>query len=434
MKNSDLLSKFQEPLNCSDPAEKKENRDLFKKFVNNIAVVKEFQDGKYIVLRKAYNHLLKASNDENAPREDCNQDGSHPEEEEKEKHTHSQSPEGRKSEPKALSGSASRASDRGLSPIETALERSKNVDLKPKKSLLFTVPLKSDTDSSENARKQANAHKPFALPLRMPQIDFGPRYKKPESLGSEQELQPSPQCKRRTSSDRMACPSGSPQLRRHFKTPKQADEPKDSHHFALDPVEHEWLVKSASGQWNQVHGLLLKDGHLAEKKDFMSGFTALHWAAKCGNAEMVRMIIERSREYDHEVDVNAKSNGGYTPLHIAAIHDQFTVIELLVHKYSANRNIRDNCGKKPYHYLHKEAPGELRELLGDPKATHQEAHQVRDDFDQRKYSIGQLILAHPVVLKKKSKTRNQFISLSDDGRDREEPMLQKLRLKPDVFQ
>ncbi|KAL0162008.1 hypothetical protein M9458_041404 [Cirrhinus mrigala] len=434
VKNSDLLSKFQEPLNCSDPAEKKENRDLFKKFVNNIAVVKEFQDGKYIVLRKVYTHLLQALSDENAPREDCSQDGSHSEEEEKEKHTHSQSPEGRKPEPKALSRSASRASDRGLSPIETALERSKNVDLKPKKSLLFTVPLKSDTDSSENAPKQANAYKPYALPLRMPQIDFGPRYKKPESLSSGQELQPSPQCKRRTSSESVACPSGSPQLRRHFKTPKQADEPKDSHHYPLDPVEHEWLVKSASGQWNQVYGLLLKDGHLAEKKDFMSGFTALHWAVKCGNAEMVCRIIELSRECDHGVDVNVKSNGGYTPLHIAAIHDQFSMIKLLIRKYGANRNVRDNCGKKPYHYLHNGASGDLRELLGDPKAAHQEAHQVRDDFDQRKYSIGNLFLAHPVVNKKKSKTRNQFISLSDDGRDRDEPVLQKLRLISDVFQ
>ncbi len=62
MKNSDLLFKFKELLNCSDPAEKKQNRDLFKTFVNNIAVVKDFPDAKYIVLRKVYKHLLKASN------------------------------------------------------------------------------------------------------------------------------------------------------------------------------------------------------------------------------------------------------------------------------------------------------------------------------------------------------------------------------------
>ncbi|KAK2873145.1 hypothetical protein Q8A67_023042 [Cirrhinus molitorella] len=434
LKNSELLKKFAEPLNCSDPAEKKENRDLFKTFVNNIAVVKEFEDTKYIVLRKVYLRLLDASSDENAAREDCSQDGSHPEEDKKKKQTHSQSPEGRKSEPKALSRCSSRASEWEVSPIEVALERSKNVDLKPKKSLVFTAPLKSGPVFPENATKQASAYKPFALPLRMPQIDLGHHHKKPstESVGSE-ELQPSPQCKRRTSLDSVACAGGSPQLRRHFKTPKQAAEPKNSHHNLLDPMEHEWLVKSASGQWDQVYGLLLKYAHLAEKKDFMSGFTALHWAVKCGNADMVCKIIKISREYDYGVDVNAKSNGGYTPLHIAAIHDQFSLISLLVRKCGANRNIRDNCGKKPYHYLSKEVSGELRELLGDPKA-HQEVLHVRDDFEQRKYSIGHLILPHPVVLKKKGKARNQFISLNDDSRERDEPILQKLRLKSDVFQ
>lgn len=435
VKNSDLMSKFKELLNCSDPAEKKQNRDLFKTFVNNIAVVKDLQDTKYIVLKKVYNHLLKASNNENAPKEDCGQDGSHPEEgDEKEKSTHSQNAEGKKSEQKALSRSSSDGSAE-LS-IEIALERSKNVDFKPKRSLNFTVPLKPDPDFSDDkhagAKKEASTNKRYALPLRMPPIDFGHHYKKPSTESLGQELQPSPQCKRRT--DSMAYAGASPQLRRHFKTPKQADEPKDSHHCPLDPVEHEWLVKSATGQWNQVYGLLLKDAQLAEKKDFMSGFTALHWAVKCGNADMVCGIIEVSRKSDHGVDVNGKSNGGYTPLHIAAIHHQLSLIDLLVHKYGANRNIRDNCGKKPYHYLGKGVSRELRELLGDTKAGHQEVHlQVRDVYDLRKFSIGPLILAHPVGLKKKNKTRNQLISVNDDGRERVEPVLHKLRLVSDVF-
>ncbi|XP_016307046.1 ankyrin repeat domain-containing protein SOWAHA-like [Sinocyclocheilus anshuiensis] len=431
VKNSELLSKFKEPLNCSDPAEKKQNRDLFKTFVNNIAVVKDFQDAKYIVLKKVYHHLLEASNDENAPREDCGRDGSHPEEDEKEKSTHSQNAEGKKSEQKALSRSSSKASDGSteLSPIEIALERSKNVDFKPKRSLHFTVPLKPDPDFSGAAKKEASTNKPYALPLRMPQIDLGHHHKKPSTESLGQELQPSPRC-----TDSVACAGASPQLQRHFKTPKQADEPKDSHHCPLDPVEHEWLVKSAAGQWNQVYGLLLKDAQLAEKKDFMSGFTALHWAVKCGDADMVCRIIEVSRKSDHGVDVNGKSNGGYTPLHIAAIHLQLSLIDLLVRKYGANGNIRDNCGKKPYHYLDKGVSRELRELLGDPKAGHREVHhQVREEYDARKYSIGHLVLAHPVGLKKKNKARNQFVSVNDDGRERDEPVLHKLRLVSDVF-
>ncbi len=421
MKNSDLLFKFKELLNCSDPAEKKQNRDLFKTFVNNIAVVKDFPDAKYIVLRKVYKHLLKASNNENAPNEDCSQDGSHPEEDETEKSTLSQNTEGKMS-----------SDDSAELSIEIALERSKNVDFKPKRSLNFTVPLKPDPDFSDDkhagGKKEASTNKRYALPLRMPPIDFGHHYKKPSTESLGQEHQPSPQCKRRT--DSVACAGASPQIQRHFKTPKQAEEPKDSHHCPLDPVEHEWLVKSAAGQWNQVYGLLLKDAQLAEKKDFMSGFTALHWAVKCGNVDMVCGIIEVSRKSDVGVDVNGKSNGGYTPLHIAAIHRQFSLIDLLVQKYGANRNIRDNCGKKPYHYLGKGVSRELRELLGDTKAGHQE---VRDEYDPPKFTIGHLILAHPVGLKKKNKTRNQFISVNDDGRERDKPVLHKLRLVSDVF-
>uniref|UniRef100_A0A673GJ19 Ankyrin repeat domain-containing protein SOWAHA-like n=1 Tax=Sinocyclocheilus rhinocerous TaxID=307959 RepID=A0A673GJ19_9TELE len=351
VKNSELLSKFKDLLNCSDPAEKKQNRDLFKTFVNNIAVVKDFQDAKYIVLKKVYHHLLEKSEQ------------------------------------------------------------------------------KPDPDFSGAAKKEASTNKPYALPLRMPQIDLGHHHKKPSTESLGQELQPSPRC-----TDSVACAGASPQLQRHFKTPTQADEPKDSHHCPLDPVEHEWLVKSAAGQWNQVYGLLLKDAQLAEKKDFMSGFTALHWAVKCGDADMVCTIIEVSRKSDHGVDVNGKSNGGYTPLHIAAIHLQLFLIDLLVRKYGANGNIRDNCGKKPYHYLDTGVSRELRELLGDPKAGHREVHhQVRDEYDARKYSIGHLFLAHPVGLKKKNKARNQFISVSDDGRERDEPVLHKLRLVSDVF-
>lgn len=432
VKNSELLGKFRELLNCSDPAEKKQNRDLFKRFVNNIAVVKDFEDTKYIVLKKGYNYLLEASNPENTPREDCGKDGSLIEEDKKEKPTRSQSAEGKKSEQKALSTSSSQASDdtTPLFPIEFALERIKTVEFKPKKSLNFTVPLKPDFSGA--AKKETSTNKPYALPLRIPQIDLGHHNKKPSTESLGQELQPSPQCERRT--DSVVSAGASPQLRRHFKTPKQADEPKDSHHCPLDPVEHEWLVKSAAGQWTQVYGLLLKDAQLAEKKDFMSGFTALHWAIKCGNAEMVCTIIDVSRKSDHGVDVNGKSNGGYTPLHIAAIHNQLSLIDLLVRKYGANGNIRDNCGKKPYHYLRKDVPGKLRELLGDPKAVHQEVHhQVRDEYDPRKYTLGPLILPHPVGLKKKNKTRNQFISLNEDVRERNEPVLHKPRLVSDVF-
>ncbi|XP_067279710.1 ankyrin repeat domain-containing protein SOWAHA-like [Pseudorasbora parva] len=407
VKNSELISKFKDHLNCCDPAEKKKNRELFKTCVNNIAFVKDFQDTKYIFLKKVYHHLLEPSNNENTQREDCHSEGgSHPEEDEQ--RTYSQNQEGKKSESK----------DSELSPIEFALGRCKNVDFKPIKALHFTLPLKSD-----DKHGASRTNKPYALPLRMPQ-DVSQYHKKPLKTADSDSKG---QC-RRASTDGE---SVSPQVRRHFKTPKQPDESK---YILLDQLEHEWLVKSAAGQWTQAYGLLLKDAQLAEKKDLTSGFTALHWAAKCGNTDMVRMIIEVSRKGGHGVDIDAKSNGGYTPLHIASIHNHTSVIDLLVRKYGANGNIRDNCGKKPYHYLRKDVSAELRELLGEPKAVQLETHQVREELDPHKHMKNRLFPPQTVGMKKKQKPRIQFMSVAENDRaERDETVSHKQRLVSNIF-
>ncbi|XP_051960165.1 ankyrin repeat domain-containing protein SOWAHB-like [Xyrauchen texanus] len=433
VKNSDILSKFKGTLNCSDPAEKKQNRDLFKTIVNNIAVVKEFQDTKYLVLKKVYLHLLEFSEDKNTPKEEDKEDGSNAVE------------DFQNAQQNILSRSSSKSSDStvvGPSPIHVALDRSKNVDLTSKLFQHFTVPLKSDPDDLDKheavcpAKKEVRTNKPYALPLRMPPANISHHYNtktSSEHSGSvsyTQEPHSSPQSKWGRSTDSVASVDGSPQVRRHFKTPKQSDEPKYSHQCPLDFLEHQWLVKSAASQWSQVYGLLLMDVRLAEKKDFMSGFTALHWAVKCGNIEMVCRIVDLSRKSDRVVDVNAKSHGGYTPLHIAAIHSQLNLIDPLV-QYGANRNLRDNYGKKPYYYLPKEVPKELRQLLGEPKAINRELRQVREDNDPQKHTISHLFQQPLLVGLKKKKSRVPFISVTEESRE-DEPMPHKQRLS-DVF-
>ncbi|KAK1784521.1 hypothetical protein P4O66_004754 [Electrophorus voltai] len=153
----------------------------------------------------------------------------------------------------------------------------------------------------------------------------------------------------------------SPALKRVNKDTKPGVDAKQSVIFPLGPREHEWLVKCAAGQQDQICQLLLQDIKLAEKRNFISGFTVLHWAAKQGNTEMVRKIFLLSQQGGSGVDVNTKSYDGYTPLHLAAIHSHESVLSVLVRDYGANCNIRDNSGKKPYHYLHKDAsPKEKR--------------------------------------------------------------------------
>ncbi|KAJ8408809.1 hypothetical protein AAFF_G00246270 [Aldrovandia affinis] len=186
------------------------------------------------------------------------------------------------------------------------------------------------------------------------------------TLNEDQDLEKSPRTKRRLFEE-VLTPS-SPHPRRAFKNAKPVDEPKYSATVPLESTEHEWLVKSATGHWSQVHGLLLQDAELAQKKDFMSGFTALHWAAKSGNSKMVRTIIDLCQRDHDDYDVNTKSHGGYTALHIAAIHNREEVMALLVQDYDANKNVRDNNGKKPYHYLQEGVSAEVRELLDEAVA------------------------------------------------------------------
>ena len=85
---------------------------------------------------------------------------------------------------------------------------------------------------------------------------------------------------------------------------------------------------------------------LAKSKDFITGYTALHWAAKHGNLDLVKLLAG-----NYQVDVNVKSHGGYTPLHLACQFGHQEVFDILVKAYGADPNTRDNAGKKPRQYM-----------------------------------------------------------------------------------
>ncbi|XP_009889575.1 PREDICTED: ankyrin repeat domain-containing protein SOWAHA [Charadrius vociferus] len=119
-----------------------------------------------------------------------------------------------------------------------------------------------------------------------------------------------------------------------------------------------------------LHGLLLGDASLADRRDFISGFTALHWAAKSGNCDMVTNIIRAAEKGGTRVNVDARSHSGYTALHVAAIHGQEKIITMLVYSYHAKIDLRDYSGKKPHQYLKEGTSSAVRRLLGDPSLPH----------------------------------------------------------------
>ena len=110
-----------------------------------------------------------------------------------------------------------------------------------------------------------------------------------------------------------------------------------------------WLLQSARNDSEKMREILRDQPSVATEKDPYSGYTALHWAAKHGNTDMMRSLI---RVYG--VNVNEKTHGGYTALHLASKYCRKETCKVLVSDLGANINIRDNDGKKPNYYTIKQ--------------------------------------------------------------------------------
>ncbi|XP_058272470.1 uncharacterized protein LOC131369623 [Hemibagrus wyckioides] len=136
----------------------------------------------------------------------------------------------------------------------------------------------------------------------------------------------------------------------------------------LEPQEHDWFVKAATGIWTEIYSLFREDPNLLAKRDFVSGYTVLHWIAKHGDHRVLNTLSYGVHKAGMTLDVDARSTCGYTPLHLAAIHGHKNLLRLLVHKFKANVALRDNSGKRPWQYLGENNERDLLELLGAPQA------------------------------------------------------------------
>ncbi|CAL8266862.1 unnamed protein product [Lota lota] len=119
----------------------------------------------------------------------------------------------------------------------------------------------------------------------------------------------------------------------------------------LDPLEHEWMLCASDGQWDSLQPLLAVEPSLVSKKDFVTGFTCLHWAAKQGKVELLGQLLSFARDSAVPVDVNGRSGSGYTPLHLAAMHCHTQVVRTLVSDWEADMEVRDYSGKQAIQYL-----------------------------------------------------------------------------------
>ncbi|XP_068959818.1 ankyrin repeat domain-containing protein SOWAHA [Petaurus breviceps papuanus] len=435
VRNSELVSRFKPLLDAGDPGGRAARRRCFKQFVNDVAVVKELDGVKFVVLRRkprvsgaprpapltppeaAGNPLLGAQPTPGAPPTPGAQElaadfraeqllQASPDPAAAEEHR-SPSPPSEELFASLLSEELTPSPpSEELLPSPPSEELPPFPDLKEAAAAAAPTPTAAlqsrdmaaappQTPAAPGELPPLQPRKPCMLPVRcVPSVirvraeEQGLRRQMSEEPAvAASSLLPvpgdSPRLRRRLSVEEpglsLALGGGrSPHLRRLSRAgprllspeieelPSAVPQPPPPT-VPLEPAEHEWLVRAAGGRWtHQLHGLLLRDRNLAAKRDFMSGFTALHWAAKSGDREMVLQLVEVARRGGAPIDVNARSHGGYTPLHLAALHGHEDAAVLLVERLGAQVLARDHSGRRAYQYLRPGASYALRLLLGDP--------------------------------------------------------------------
>ncbi|XP_076020218.1 uncharacterized protein sowahb isoform X2 [Genypterus blacodes] len=143
----------------------------------------------------------------------------------------------------------------------------------------------------------------------------------------------------------------------------------------LEPREHAWLVKGAAGSWTDIYSLFREDPSLLNRRDFISGFTVLHWIAKHGDHRVLNTLWYGVEKAGVTFDVNVRSVCGHTPLHISAVHGHKSMMRLLVNKFDANVGLRDTAGKKAWQYLNCSTTPDFFEMLGAPPRVAVAAHR-----------------------------------------------------------
>ncbi|XP_070694766.1 ankyrin repeat domain-containing protein SOWAHC [Pempheris klunzingeri] len=136
---------------------------------------------------------------------------------------------------------------------------------------------------------------------------------------------------------------------------------EDCASVTLDPLEHEWMLCASDGLWESLQPLLTVEPSLVAKRDFVTGFTCLHWAAKQGKAELLSQLLAFAKENATPVNVNVRSSAGYTPLHLAAMHGHSQVVRVLLSDWEADPEARDYSGRRAIQYLPPPLAANLQE-------------------------------------------------------------------------
>ncbi|XP_076665296.1 ankyrin repeat domain family member sosondowah isoform X3 [Andrena cerasifolii] len=298
-RNHDVVKHFKKFL--TDPETRVESRNRFKEYVNTLATIKNEEGEKYLVLKKKYRQTTL----ELSPTEQVGSPIASPD--------------------LATSVSPLRAPPPYRPPPPAPLSPTAGNATREETCLNF-----AREDTAVDARK--NGIERVETGFSTPSPPVPPRRKSQDKIKIENKENVD---RNRGGSEAVI---------------KGADE-DDSASVAsqLDGKSREWLVRAAQGDYQALAKLAAEEPRLARLK--VSRFTslALHWAAKHGDENIVKLIAGTYKDYIKSI--SDQFFQGYTPLHIAMQFDHGNIFNLLVQVYGANQEIRDYSGKKARQYL-----------------------------------------------------------------------------------
>ncbi|VDP14037.1 unnamed protein product [Soboliphyme baturini] len=94
----------------------------------------------------------------------------------------------------------------------------------------------------------------------------------------------------------------------------------------LSKTQRKWLLAAAKCDYQLLAKLLVDDTELANFQDFMYGYAALHWAAKQGHLQVIKLLAGT-----YKADVNCSDVGFYqnTSSGLNERRDVITCVKLL---------------------------------------------------------------------------------------------------------
>ncbi|XP_077257122.1 ankyrin repeat domain-containing protein SOWAHC-like isoform X1 [Temnothorax americanus] len=297
-RNHDLVKHFKRFL--TDPETRVEARNRFKEYVNILATIKNEEGEKYLVLKKKYRQpFLDLSPPKQVASPVTTPDLATPVSPLREPPPYRPPPPA----PLSPSSSSSHASlEESASPISmreknddsesvgVASMSSPPVPPRRKSQDKLKVENKENVDRNRNSTSETVIKENEAVTTTNPssaeQLSVRERMQRFNRMASETDLHARP--------NETTVPA-------RKRTDKGADE-DDSASVAsqLDGKSREWLVRAAQGDYQALAKLAAEEPRLTRLKDPTS--TALHWGAKHGDENIVKLIAGTYRDYIKSVN------------------------------------------------------------------------------------------------------------------------------------